>query len=90
MARRLLQINFNLKVSRGDYEAEARDVAQMFADVPGLVWKVWLMNDERNGAGGIYLFESEQALNHYVGGPLLKRYAQIQPSITLVSSLLKS
>ena len=42
--------------------ALAREVAaaEQISGLPGLEWKVWLYDDERKAAGGIYLFDSEE------------------------------
>ena len=70
MAVKVLQINFRLKASTPDYQSLCQSVAQAFAGVPGLRWKIWLLNDHEKEAGGIYLFESEQALDGFLSGPL--------------------
>jgi len=70
MPAKVLQINFGLKASTPEYQSLCRSVAQAFADVPGLRWKIWLLNDREKEAGGIYLFESQQALNNFLSGPL--------------------
>jgi len=45
MAVKVLQINFRLKASTPDYQSLCQSVAQAFAGVPGLRWKIWLLND---------------------------------------------
>ena len=70
MPAKVLQINFRLRASTPEYESLCRSVAQVFAGVPGLRWKIWILNDREKEAGGIYLFESEQALNNYLSSPL--------------------
>lgn len=70
MAAKLLQVNFKFNITKPEYEKAAADLAGAFADVPGLRWKIWILNDAGSEAGGIYLFESEEALNTYLGGPL--------------------
>jgi hypothetical protein len=67
---KILQINFKLKASTPEYQSLCQSVAQAFAGVPGLRWKIWLLNDREKGAGGIYLFESEQALSNFLSSPL--------------------
>ena len=70
MPAKILQINFRLRTSTSEYQNLCQSVAQAFADVPGLRWKIWLLNDRGNEAGGIYLFESDQALTDFMFGPL--------------------
>ena len=67
----ILQINFKLNVSPTEYQKICESVAQAVADVPGLRWKLWLLNEEQKEAGGIYLFQDEQALNNYLSGPIV-------------------
>jgi len=70
MSAKILQINFRLKASTPEYQTLCQSVAQAFASVPGLRWKIWILNDREKEAGGIYLFESEGALNDFLSGPL--------------------
>jgi hypothetical protein len=67
----ILQINFNLNVPVGEYQKLADSVAHAFLDVPGLRWKIWLLNPAAQEAGGIYLFDSQASLNAYLNGPLV-------------------
>ncbi len=66
MSARILQVNFKYSVSRSEYEEAAASLAGAFADVPGLRWKVWIMNE----AGGIYLFDDDASLQAYLTGSL--------------------
>ena len=66
----ILQVNFKLNVSPAEYHATCKSLAHVFADVPGLQWKVWLLNEQEKEAGGIYLFNSEESLNDYLAGPV--------------------
>ena len=75
MPAKILQINFRLTASVPEYENLCQSVAQAFAGVSGLRWKIWLLNDREQAAGGIYLFENEQALNDFLSSPLA---AQVQ------------
>jgi hypothetical protein len=70
MAKMILQVNFKFSVSRAEFEQLASAVARDFAALPGLRWKIWLMNEVENEAGGIYLFDDEVSLQAYLEGPL--------------------
>jgi hypothetical protein len=72
MARCVLQTNFTFTVSAEEFQAAAEPLADAFAAVPGLAWKVWLLNPQTRQAGGIYLFESEEALDAFLDGPLVE------------------
>ncbi len=49
----ILQINFNLNVPAAEYQKMADSIAHAFLDVPGLSWKIWLLNPDAQEAGGI-------------------------------------
>ena len=67
----ILIINFNLNdLSRTEYEAVCDEVSFAFAAVPGLISKKWLANDETNTYGGVYLWESKQAMLDYQASEL--------------------
>jgi hypothetical protein len=94
----ILQVNFNLNVPVSEYETLAKTVAQAYAEVPGLQWKIWLLNPAALEAGGIYLFDSQASLDAFLSGPLaaqvkalpaignlsVKQY-QVMPEVTAVT-----
>jgi hypothetical protein len=60
-------IHFNLKgVSEGEYYQLCDELAPTFAKVPGLLAKTWLANPCKNTYGGIYLWESKQAMSAFM------------------------
>lgn len=71
MQPQILQVNFTFDVSRDEYEQIVSPLAADFAKVPGCCWKIWLMNENKNEAGGIYLFESAQATEEFKASPLV-------------------
>ena len=71
MSQKILQVNFKFSIPRADLEAAFLPAAQPIADVPGLRWKIWLMNETEHTAGGIYLFESEAAVQAWMAGPIV-------------------
>lgn len=71
MSGKILQINFNYKVATADYVAAVKPLAADIAAVPGLLWKVWLLNEDQNEAGGIYWFSDEASLQAYLEGPIV-------------------
>ncbi|HTQ55227.1 MAG TPA: YdhR family protein [Bryobacteraceae bacterium] len=80
----ILQINFNLNVPVEEYQKMTDSVAHAFLDVPGLKWKIWLLNPVAQEAGGIYLFDSQASLDAYLNGPLVARLRGL-PSIRDIS-----
>ena len=71
MAQKILVTNYKYSFSRKEFESVASQLAKAFAEVPGCLWKIWLINEESNEAGAVYLFESEKALNEFKNSPLV-------------------
>jgi len=46
-------------------------VVNGLAAVPGLRWKIWIMNEQPHEAGGLYLFDDQDAVEAYLEGPLV-------------------
>jgi hypothetical protein len=70
MAGKILQINFKFKVSGAEYEQAVSPLANEFAAVAGLHWKIWIINEIDREAGGIFLFNDETSVNAFLKGPL--------------------
>ena len=63
----LLQIDFPYPGPWGDeMTAAMRELAQSIAQEPGLLWKIWTENAERQEAGGIYLFADRASAEAYL------------------------
>ncbi|MHB8624818.1 MAG: YdhR family protein [Aggregatilineales bacterium] len=75
MSKTILQINYKFNSSHADHTAWVGTDAQAIAAVPGLMWKVWLMNEADREAGGIYLFESREAAQRFVSSPEMTGFA---------------
>lgn len=75
MAAHIVQINFKFDLSRAEYEQAADQLAGFFAELSGLRWKVWILNEAEFEAGGIYLFEDRASMQSFLTGPLA---AQVQ------------
>lgn len=71
MAQQILQVNFKFNVPRKQFENTIAPMAQDFADVPGCLWKIWLLNEKESEAGGIYLFADEASTEKFKGSPLV-------------------
>ena len=87
MSEKILQLNVTFSISRTELEAAWLEAAQPIADVPGLRWKVWLMNEAEHEAGGIYLFESEAAAQLYLAGPIVAALKS-SPAVSDISAKL--
>ena len=70
MSERIMQLNFKFSVSGEAYTDAVSPLADDFAAVPGLRWKIWMINEEESEAGGIYMFENEAALQDFLASSL--------------------
>ncbi len=68
--RKILFIQLELVGDRAQFVEDAEKLAVPIANVPGLIWKMWLTNEGTNTFGGLYLFESEEALSKFFDGPV--------------------
>jgi hypothetical protein len=76
MSPQVVHTSFKVRISWPDFEHGCRDVAHHIANVPGLVWKAWIVNASRGEAGGVYLFESVEATDAFLNGPLVAQLEQ--------------
>lgn len=70
MPAKILQVNFKFNVSKVEYEQTVSALASAYAAVPGLRWKIWIINEEKKEAGGIYLFDDQASMKALLEGPL--------------------
>jgi heme-degrading monooxygenase HmoA len=64
-------INFNLEgITRADYEAVCDELAGTFAELPGLISKHWLADEENNTYGGVYIWETRDAYQAFLNSEL--------------------
>jgi hypothetical protein len=71
VAMEILIVNFNLDgLSAEEFASSADELAPAFAAVPGLASKVWLADRAEGIFGGVYTFESGQALDDYLDSEL--------------------
>ena len=71
MSPKILQVNFNFSVSKDDLGKAFADLADQFAAVPGCRWKIWMINDEKKEAGGVYLFDDQESIDKMMNTPLI-------------------
>jgi hypothetical protein len=78
-----VQIRFDLRCTPAEYRGLADHVAGAVASVPGLLWKVWIIDEERRRGGGVYLFADRKAATAYVEGPIISRLRE-NPGVAAV------
>jgi heme-degrading monooxygenase HmoA len=79
-------VNFQLKgLSAEDYRAACDQLAPAFAEVPGLMSKVWLANSDTNTYGGVYTWRDREAMIAFAKSDL---FASVKnhPNLTEIRS----
>lgn len=67
----LLDVEFTYDFDTAEeYVAEVSPLAEQFAAIPGLVWKVWTLNPEEKTAGAAYYFADAESLEAYMESEL--------------------
>ena len=81
-------INFNLKdLSEDDFLTACDDqFAPAFAEVPGLVSKVWPADSETNMYGGVYTWRDRQAMVEFTKSELFNAVASHPNLANIVST----
>ena len=66
-------INFNLsRISLSKYESAVAEAAQPISEMPGLISKQWLANEETNTYGGVYFWETKQHMQDWMNSQIFK------------------
>jgi hypothetical protein len=60
--------------------------APVLAQVPGLISKVWLVDEEKNSFGGFYLWENKTAMENFMHSDLVRAVVS-RPFVKNVSSV---
>lgn len=71
MSQKMLVTNYSYNVTSEEYKNTVAQLAQAFADVPGCLWKIWLIDEDKKEAGAVYLFKDEEALQNFKSSPLV-------------------
>ncbi len=82
MGGQIVHITYELHNSRDEYVEENLPYAQPIADTSGLKWKIWIINEDRNEAGGTYFFEDAASVQAFLDGPIITEMKG-DPSLTI-------
>lgn len=83
----ILQLRFKLRVPPEVMLAHSREAATQIASVEGLIWKIWVMQQEESEIGGIYLFANRETAEAYLNRPLI-RAVRSNPGVVSTKSQL--
>lgn len=66
-------VTFELKgITEDEYRTGCADETGAFADLPGLLSKVWIGSADTNTYGAVYFWRDQDAMQRYVGGEIFR------------------
>ena len=69
-------INFTLNdLTHDAYSDACNDIAETFANLPGLISKHWIANPETNTYVGVYFWESKEDMENYLKSEVFEEVA---------------
>lgn len=83
----VLQLRFKLQIPPGVLLAKSREAAKAIASVSGLIWKIWVSQEEKLEMGGIYLFANRQSAEAYLNHPIIQA-VRTNPAVVSTESQL--
>ncbi|KQL46036.1 hypothetical protein AN963_13605 [Brevibacillus choshinensis] len=69
---KMLSMRFKSNKSAEELRQLSEAGFEKFRSLNGLIQKYYVKNEETGEVGGVYLWESEQALSEYLNGPIIK------------------
>ncbi len=83
----ILYLRFKLQVPPDVLLSESREAASFIATVEGLIWKIWVLQEEEFEMGGIYLFANREAAEAYLNHPIVQA-VRLNPNVVSTQSQL--
>jgi len=71
MTKKILTTKFKYNLPTEELKKVMPVLAPKFSEISGCRWKIWLINEDRKEAGGVYLFESATELGQFLNSNLL-------------------
>ncbi len=68
----VLHLRFKLRVPPDVLLAQSREAATIIASVEGLIWKIWVLQEQEFEMGGMYLFASRETAEAYLNHPVVQ------------------
>jgi hypothetical protein len=71
MAQKMMVTNYHYSNSTEELTATLAELAPAFAELPGLLWKITIIDADKKEAGGLYLFRDEESLDNFKNSSLV-------------------
>jgi hypothetical protein len=83
----VLHLRFKLRVPPDVFLAHSREAATVIASVEGLIWKIWVFQEEEHEIGGMYLFANRETAEAYLKHPVIQAVCS-NPAVAFTQSQL--
>jgi len=83
----VLNLRFKLRVPPDVLLARSREAASVIASVEGLIWKIWVFEEEQFEMGGLYLFANRETADAYLNHPAIQAVSS-NPAVVSIQSQL--
>ena len=83
----VLHLRFKLRVSPDVLLANSRKAASFIATVEGLIWKIWVSQEEEFEMGAMYLFANRETAEAYLNHPIVQA-VRLNPDVVSTQSQL--
>lgn len=83
MPAQMLVVSFKLNISPAEYVQAMKPLVNEILNVPGLRWKIWLINEAQCTAGELYLFDDASYVQMFLASSLID-LLQHHPAFTEV------
>jgi hypothetical protein len=84
MGKMLVTVRYRTQGDHAHFRHDMTKAAGLIAGIPGLVWKIWSIDQHRGIGTSVYLFASEASARAFIAGPMLERLRS-RPDVTEVS-----
>ena len=81
MSIQALYVSFKFDIPPAEYARFIKPLTGEILNVPGLRWKIWMINEAQCTAGGLYLFDDSSYVQAFLASPLLDGF-QHHPGFT--------
>ena len=83
----VLHLRFKLRAPPDVLLAHSREAADIIASVEGLIWKIWVMQEDEFEMGGVYLFANREIAEAYLNHPVIQAVCRNPAVISTQSQL---
>lgn len=84
MGQVLVTVRYRVQGDQTHFRHDMTRAAGVIAGIPGLVWKIWGIDQDRGVGASAYLFASEASARAFIAGPTIERLRS-RPDVTDVS-----